>query len=211
MMATLEILEIKLKRRMRDAVERLDNREISRLNAMAENLIRARAALGSIEKGLHSSEDEPAAHDHPPDTSVPDWIVDDLDLETRPRAIQIEITAGDIRQRLLRLAKLRKAGFHLPEGRQLTVEAVASTGTTRFKTTVAEPPRLRARSEVAAFYKGAGVRSGDLILFEEVGPDTYRISKLPSPKPLDTEFLSSLQGTLSEWNGDIDDKAYGDL
>ena len=110
-------------------------------------------------------------------TNVPDWTVDDLDLETRPRAIQIEITAGDIRQRLLRLAELRKAGFHLPEGRQLTVEAVASTGTTRFKTTVAEPPRLRARSEIAAFYKGAGVRSGDLILFEEVGPDTYRISK----------------------------------
>jgi hypothetical protein len=31
------------------------------------------------------------------------------------------------------------------------------------------------------------------------------------PKPLDMEFLSGLEKTLSEWNSENDDEAYGDL
>jgi hypothetical protein len=31
------------------------------------------------------------------------------------------------------------------------------------------------------------------------------------PKPLDIEFLSALENTLSEWNSENDDEAYADL
>jgi hypothetical protein len=31
------------------------------------------------------------------------------------------------------------------------------------------------------------------------------------PKPLDIEFLSALEKTLSEWNSENDDEAYRDL
>jgi antitoxin PrlF len=49
---------------------------------------------------------------------------------------------------------------------------------------------------------------GDSLVFEEFGSGSILIRKA---KPLDLEFFSSLEGTLSEWNSDEDDQAYRDL
>lgn len=49
---------------------------------------------------------------------------------------------------------------------------------------------------------------GDTVVFEESQAGTIRIRKA---EPLDLEFLSALEKTLSEWNSDNDEKAYGDL
>jgi len=49
---------------------------------------------------------------------------------------------------------------------------------------------------------------GDTVVFEELQAGTVRIRKA---EPLDLEFLSALEKTLSEWNSDNDEKAYGDL
>ncbi len=49
---------------------------------------------------------------------------------------------------------------------------------------------------------------GDTVIFEESAAGTVRIRKA---EPLDLEFLSALEKTLSEWNSENDDKAYRDL
>jgi len=52
------------------------------------------------------------------------------------------------------------------------------------------------------------LKPGDSVIFEESKTGTVCVRKA---EPLDIEFLSALEGTLSEWNSENDDKAYGDL
>jgi antitoxin PrlF len=52
------------------------------------------------------------------------------------------------------------------------------------------------------------LKPGDAVIFEESDTGTVYIHKA---EPLDREFISALEGTLSEWNSENDDKAYGDL
>jgi AbrB family looped-hinge helix DNA binding protein len=49
---------------------------------------------------------------------------------------------------------------------------------------------------------------GDTVIFEESKTGTVNIRKA---EPLDLEFLSALEKTLSEWNSENDEKAYADL
>jgi len=223
-MASLEEIESRLKSLMRAAVERWDPGAISRLSALANDLSRIKDERDALDDALRR-----------PAPAVDAMLRDLRDLDgafenalrrpaaaaerSAPRrasgAVELAITGGDIRQRLLRLTQLRRAGFDLPNGKELTIEAVTRAGSVRFQTTVAEPPRLRARREVASFYKAAGVQPGDKVLFEQVGPNLCRISKvqpeLRKAGPFDLEFLSGLERTLSEWNSENDEEAYGDL
>ncbi|MGH7948697.1 MAG: hypothetical protein ACREQF_05695 [Candidatus Binataceae bacterium] len=198
-MASLEEIESRLKSLMGAAVERWDAGEIGRLSALAKALGRMKDERDALENALrHPAED--AERRAPQNASG---------------AAELEITGGDIRQRLMRLTQLRRAGFDLPNGKELMIEAVTPAGSVRFQTTVAEPPRLRARREVANFYKAAGVQPGDKVLFEHVESNLCRISKvrpeLRKVRPFDLEFLSGLERMLSEWNSESDEEAYGDL
>ena len=49
---------------------------------------------------------------------------------------------------------------------------------------------------------------GDTLVFEESQAGTVCIRKA---EPIDLEFLRALETTLSEWNSDNDEEAYGDL
>ena len=53
-----------------------------------------------------------------------------------------------------------------------------------------------------------GLEAGDSIIFEESEAGAVRIRKA---EPLDLEFLSALEKTLSEWNSGNDDEAYRNL
>lgn len=53
-----------------------------------------------------------------------------------------------------------------------------------------------------------GLEPGDSVIFEESEAGTVLIRKA---EPLDLEFLSALEETLSEWNSKNDDRAYRDL
>ena len=78
------------------------------------------------------------------------------------------------------------------------VRAIASSRlTTKGQATVPLPVRKRLHLE-----------PGDTVIFEESEGGTIRIRKA---EPLDLEFLSSLEKTLSEWNSENDEKAYHDL
>jgi antitoxin PrlF len=52
------------------------------------------------------------------------------------------------------------------------------------------------------------LKPGDTVIFEEPKAGTVRIRKA---EPLDLEFLSALEKTLSEWNSKNDERAYRDL
>jgi antitoxin PrlF len=56
--------------------------------------------------------------------------------------------------------------------------------------------------------KALKLKPGDTIIFEESVPGMIGIRKA---EPLDLEFVSALENTLSEWDGDTDDRAYQDL
>ena len=56
--------------------------------------------------------------------------------------------------------------------------------------------------------KRLNLKPGDTVIFEEIGAGVICIRKA---EPLDIEFLSTLETTLSEWNSDNDDRAYRDL
>jgi antitoxin PrlF len=76
--------------------------------------------------------------------------------------------------------------------------AVASSRlTTKGQATVPLPIRRKLNLE-----------PGDTVIFEESDAGTVRIRKA---EPLDLEFLSALEKTLSEWSSENDDRAYRDL
>jgi antitoxin PrlF len=82
--------------------------------------------------------------------------------------------------------------------RRTAIRAIASSRlTTKGQATV--PVSVRKRLQL---------KPGDTVLFEESEAGTVRIRKA---EPLDLEFLSALEKTLSEWNSDNDDQAYRDL
>ncbi len=71
--------------------------------------------------------------------------------------------------------------------------------------------RLTSKSQATiprAVRKRLGLGPGDAVVFEESETGAIFLRKV---EPLDLEFLSALEGTLSEWNSANDDKAYGDL
>jgi antitoxin PrlF len=61
------------------------------------------------------------------------------------------------------------------------------------------PARVRAK---------LNLKPGDSVIFEESKTGAVYLRRA---EPLDVEFLSVLQGTLSEWNSENDEKAFGDL
>ncbi len=86
----------------------------------------------------------------------------------------------------------------MARSRRSAVRATASSRlTTKGQATVPLAVRKRLHLE-----------PGDTVIFEESEGGTVRIRKA---EPLDLEFLSALEKTLSEWNSKNDDKAYRDL
>jgi antitoxin PrlF len=54
-----------------------------------------------------------------------------------------------------------------------------------------------------------GLKPGDSIMFEESKPTGTIV--LRRAEPLDLEYLAALEGTLSEWDSENDDRSYRDL
>lgn len=52
------------------------------------------------------------------------------------------------------------------------------------------------------------VAAGDMIIWEVTPTGTAEVRRV---QPLDVEYLHAVQGTMSEWTGAEDDKAYRDL
>ena len=87
-----------------------------------------------------------------------------------------EITEGAIKQNYLSITKLKKSGLIPTDGREFEVKT--SVGLT-FRTVALFPQnRLRARGEINEFYEKAGIKPGDKVVWREVGPYKYHLSKM---------------------------------
>ena len=93
------------------------------------------------------------------------------------RELPIEVTAGDLRQNLLKLTPhIKRKKIKL--GEEMIIEADPSGE--RFQTVVSEKGnKLRARAEVARFYKAAKVEPGDYVVLIEVAPGRWLLKKPP--------------------------------
>jgi antitoxin PrlF len=54
------------------------------------------------------------------------------------------------------------------------------------------------------------IQAGDKIVFERQDDETIVIKK-KVPSSIDWDYLSAVEGTLSEWNSPEDNEAYADL
>ena len=95
----------------------------------------------------------------------------------RIRELPIEVTEGDIRQNLLKLTPHVKRG-KIKIGETLIIEAFPSGE--RFQTVVSDKGnKLRARGEIASFYKDAKVKAGDYVLLTEITAGRWTLKKAP--------------------------------
>jgi hypothetical protein len=150
-----------------DAAKRHDLRKVGQLAVRAaqiEDLKRQFALMEQRITALCSADD--------PGTSPPS-----TNSESGLRQLPTVVTAGMIRQNLLTLSPHVKRGKIKP-GEQLIIEALPSGG--KFQTELlAQGNRLRARGEIAQFYRDANVKDGDHVLLMEVTPGNWTLSKAP--------------------------------
>ena len=96
------------------------------------------------------------------------------------REFAVEVTDGDIRQNLLKLTPYVRRG-KVEVGEDLIIEALPSGE--RFQTVLSEKGnKLRARGEVARFYRDANVKADDCVILTEVAPGRWTLKKAPPGK-----------------------------
>jgi hypothetical protein len=150
------------------AASKQDLATIQRLTRKASELKELKEQLAAIQQRIASLLIE-SGHTLVPNTSQPtNGII---------RQLPIEVTDGMIRQNLLTLAPQVKNG-RIRVGEELVIEALPSGE--RFHTELLEQgKRLRARSEIASFYRAAKVKGGDYVLLTEVTPGRWTLKKAP--------------------------------
>lgn len=93
------------------------------------------------------------------------------------RQLPIKVTGGMIRQNLLTLSTEVKTG-KIKVGEKLVIETLPSGEL--FQTELLDQgKRLRARSEIASFYRTAKLKDGDYVLLSEVAPGRWTLKKAP--------------------------------
>ncbi len=90
------------------------------------------------------------------------------------KSVQVEITEGALSQNYLPLTKMKKNRLLPTDGKPFHVET--SVGFS-FQSTITSN-MLSARGKTREFYQKAGVRAGDKIIWREIGPSKYHLSKL---------------------------------
>jgi hypothetical protein len=165
-MINLKALEETLNKRMHETLATSDTgrfARLSKLNALAQKLELAKQEILKIEAAL---DEKPRTNGSQPSTSS-------------LLSCDVEISQGDINQNLLRTAILRKQNLIPSEGNEFEIRALTPGGEICFKTEV-DPitrSRLKARSEIAQFYREAGMKAGDFVRWEKIDEVTYRINK----------------------------------
>jgi Asp-tRNA(Asn)/Glu-tRNA(Gln) amidotransferase C subunit len=98
-------------------------------------------------------------------------------LNRKLRELAVEVTDGDLRQNLLKLTPHVKRG-KIKIGEELKIQVMPSGE--YFQTVVSEKGnKLRARSEVAQFYREAKIKAGDYVLLTEIDPGKWTLRKAP--------------------------------
>jgi uncharacterized protein involved in outer membrane biogenesis len=89
------------------------------------------------------------------------------------KSVEVEVTEGALNQNYLPLTKMKKKNLLPTDGKEFLVETAFGSFRTRITANM-----LSARGNTAEFYRKAGVKAGDKIIWRETGPRQYHISKL---------------------------------
>lgn len=138
------------------ATENKDSKRIGQLNSIAQDIERIKREAERIEHSIDSIEK--------PDLTEPE------------KSVSWEITEGAITHSYLSITRVKRFGLIPTDGSEFEVET--SVGQI-FKTVALFPEnRLRARREIHEFYEKAMIKSGDKVVWREIGPYKYHLSKL---------------------------------
>lgn len=171
-MADLHALETNLAQQMQTALATKDFAHLGKLNAVALRLEHVKREIDGIESALTLGP-QTSTNSARPRSAPP------INPGSPLTGCDIEISQGDINQRLLRTAVLAKLNLVPPEGTDFEVKALTPRGEFSFTTSI-DPithTRLKARGEISQFYREAGINAGDLVRWEKVDAVTYRIYK----------------------------------
>ncbi len=138
------------------AIKKKDSSRLGQLNSIAQDIERIKRDIERIEYNLDSIDNAV----HPGPEKLDYW----------------EITEGAIKHSYLPVTKAKKGGLIPIDGREFEVKT--SVGQT-FRTVALFPVnRLRARGEIKEFYEKAGIKPGDKVVWREVSPYKYHLSKM---------------------------------
>ncbi len=162
-----------------EAAKGKDHATIQRLSRRAAELEELKQQYAAIEQRIASLSAEASGVSAPDATGQPNG---------RLRELPIEVTEGMIRQNLLTLTPYLKRG-KIRVGEQLVIESLPSGET--FQTELLEKGnKLRARGEIAHFYRDAKVKGGEYVLLTEVAPGRWTLRKAPPGKYGLSAFLA---------------------
>jgi hypothetical protein len=150
-MKSIDDLEREIGLQIKSAQEGKDWAKVTNLGILGQELKKAKEEIERIEKAI----------------SAPQVIPLD------GKSVEVEITEGALSQNYLPLTKMKKKNLLPTDGKEFLVE----TPVRSFRTTITAN-MLSARGKTAEFYRKAGVRAGDKIIWREIGPSKYHLSKL---------------------------------
>ena len=156
---------------IKDAASKHDLVTIQRLSRKAAELHELKEQVTAIQQRIAtlSSNDSTVASLMPQEQA-----------NTKIRELPIEVTDGMIRQNLLTLTPHIKRG-KIRIGDHLVIEALPSGE--RFQTELLDKGnKLRARGEIARFYREAKVKAGDYVVLSEVASGRWTLKKAPPEK-----------------------------
>src|SRR5258708_50113 len=139
-----------------------------------QRLTRKVAELEDLKQQQAAIQERMAKLIHDETTSIP---LPDSKNNGGLRELPVHVTEGMIRQNLLTLTPHVKRG-KIKIGEELIIEALPSGE--RFQTVVMDKGnKLRARGEIARFYRDAGVQADDYVLLTENAPGHWTLRQAP--------------------------------
>lgn len=151
-MKSIDEIEREIGLQIKPAQERKDWAKVINLGILGQELKKVKEEIERIEKAI----------------SAPQVIPLD------GKSVEVEITEGALSQNYLPLTKMKKNNLLPTDGKPFLVET--SVGFS-FQSVITAS-MLSARGKTGDFYRKAGVRAGDKIIWREIGPSKYHLSKL---------------------------------
>lgn len=151
-MRNIDELEREIWQQIAIATQKRDSAKIAFLNALAQDVEKVKKDMERIERALVEPQSPP-----------PDG-----------KSVVFEITEGALNQNYLPLTRIRKNNLIPTDGKDFEVETSAGFS---FRTAITAN-MLSERGKTGQFFKKAGVKAGDKVIWREIGPYKYHLAKL---------------------------------
>jgi hypothetical protein len=151
-MKSIDELKREIGLQIKSAQEGEDWAKVTKLGTLGQELKKVKEEIERIEKAISA-----------PQVIPPDG-----------RSVEVEITEGALSQNYLPLTKMKKKNLLPTDGKEFLVETAVGLS---FRTGITAN-MLSARGKTAEFYRKAGIRAGDKVIWREIGPSKYHLSKL---------------------------------